>query len=316
MGKGRKNRKSNSDQALIRAILDRAEEKQGGLSEEEIFGKSADASKKVCPKCGMELVGKSNYCIGCGITVNPAQKNDDGSTDLLYDGSFFKGAGYGGGNAYVAREEALKKRRKKKKKNVLEEDGLSGFLLRFFGVMMGFLIGIFVLRWYFAPKAQDITFYRESKVTKIAHVKTISAGVTMARDSLVQKDKNGSFNDGKVQTGSTTANSTAASKERQKNQYFYGTYEIHATGDHVEWMEETEEWDITGLEPNDVSYVINNLNILFEEYQRYIFIEYELTREETKVVMHFVYHNLNLPDNVKTMAGLGVIGSEAVEGQD
>lgn len=322
---------SSSDQSLINAILNKAEKEKGGLSEEEIFGKDKDAPDKVCPKCGMELLGNSNYCIGCGMTVKPVKKGDDGKGDSLYDGYFHKGAGYGGGNAYVAREEALKKRRKKKKKNILEEDGLSGFLLRLIGITAGVLIGILVLRWYYAPKAQDITLYRECQVTKLANIKTISAGVPVTGINIVQNDKNdkngkngqaglnGSNQNGSAQTGSSTANSTAnsnaESKAKKKNQFFYGTFEVHAMGDRVEWMEETEEWDITGLEPNDVTYVINNLNILYEVYQNYIFMDYELTREETKVVMHFAYHNLNLPDNVKAMAQLGIIDRDAMEGK-
>lgn len=300
---------SYDDNFLINAILSKdQEEKTPKATEDFIFGKKEDDPDKVCPTCGMPLVGKSNYCMGCGRNVNPVAK-DSSST---YDGAYIVGAGYGGGNAYVAREEALKKRRKKNK-NISNETGLTGLLLKVFGVVLGFVIGIFVLRWYFAPKDISSTLYREVKVTKLANVRSIAAGV-----KTLSKDSNTNSAGGKKQNRQDAVDEpetpVVSAEQKHRNQHFYGTLHITAKGDRLLELEEEEIWDITGLDPNDVSYVINNINYQYEAYLNYIFIDYEIVREENKVTLYLRYRNLDIPGNVKNMVDLGVFGQEEMDG--
>lgn len=297
---------SSPEQSLINAVLADANSGKKELSEEEVFGRKENDLGGVCPKCGMLLVGKSNYCMGCGMTVTPVSQNGKAEGEAKFDGAYLKGAGYGGGNAYVAREEEIKKRReKKRKKNLLEEDGLARFLLCFLGITVGVVVGVFLLKWYFAPKEQDIRLYREMKSTEYTGIFNIQ--------TITPKDAEDSS--GKDKSGQSSRNSGGSLYgKKKKNQYFYGTYDIHAMGDHVEWLEETEVWDIQDIDPNDVTYVINTLNLRYQEYQKYVFMDYEFVLEETRLVVHFAYRNLNLSDNVKTLVRLGVISEEVMDG--
>ena len=198
---------SYADNMLINSILQNdPAEGDRAASESLVFGKKSYDDSKVCPNCGMPLVGKSNYCMGCGKNVDPIKGSETSGRANPYDGAHIDGVGYGGGNAYVAREEALKKRRKKRKRNILEENGLAGFLMKFFGIVAGFIIGFLVLKWYFAPEDVAMTLYREAKVAKIANVKSIAAGTKS--DSLDIFGRNG-------KTGSKTGNAQSVKTETQ-----------------------------------------------------------------------------------------------------
>ena len=306
---------SNPDSTLIDMVL---ESKSGSVSpavsEKLLFGTKAD--DKVCPICGMILVDKSNYCIGCGKNVNLIE----GVTGGGYRGGYVVGAGYGGGNAYVAREEALKKRRRKNK-DVLNETGLTGLLLKVLGVTAGVVIGIFALKWFFSPKDVEETYYREEKVIKLANVRSINAGVkSLPQSSTGNKSArdgrsgNSEF-DESMSGGSTQGEKVYSAEQKHRNQHFYGTLHLTAKGDRVLGWDEEEIWDIRGLDSNDVSYIINNLNICYESYLGYVFIDYDIVREEDFVFMNFSYHNLDISENVRDMVALGIVNAEGVVGQ-
>lgn len=313
---------SYDDGLLINAILKENPDDGLAASEDLVFGMRPADADRVCPNCGMPLVGKTNYCMGCGKNVDPLTGTGGPGVGNPFDGSYIKGMGYGGGNAYIAREEALKKRRKKKKKNILEENGLAGFLLKLFGSLAGFLIGFFVLRWYFAPKDVSETLYREIKVIKIADVRSIAAGTkTISQDLLADdvndrrdKNKQDKRNDQGQSGHENTEQTTNNALQKQRNQNFYGTLLITARGDKVLELEEEEVWDVEGLDSNDVTYIINNLNYQFESLQNHIFIDFEIIWEDQLVTMRFAYHHLDLTENVKEMVSLGLISAEGLSG--
>ena len=83
---------------------------------------------RVCPKCGMQLVGKNNYCMGCGKNIELSAEEESAA-----------GVGHarennrGFGNRYLnpeylAREKAARQKRRQKK-NIFDESGLSLLLM-------------------------------------------------------------------------------------------------------------------------------------------------------------------------------------------
>lgn len=317
---------ADADDYLINYLLTPSE-KEDEVAAGEVFVDQSDDSDKVCPKCGMPLVDR--YCMGCGMNVKPVTENRTNHGSLAYSGAYVKGSGYGGGNAYVAREKALY-RKPKKKKNILEENGLAGFFLIFIGVAAGFLIGIFVLKMYFAPKSAEVILYREAKVTEIAGIKTIKAGKSnpfeVPLEDLTQKDgkktsgKGNQTTDANGMGGTNSASGQSSSTQKinrnPQNEFFYGKLTIQALGNKVVSMEEFEEWDTTGIDPNDVTYVINNLNHLYEKYQYQFFVENEITQEDKMVKVHFVFRNLDLQENRKALISLGVIDEMVTAGPE
>lgn len=294
-----------ADNAMIDAMIAQSMKMDQAVSEDAVFGKKDNCKDKVCSKCGMALIGDSNYCMGCGMIVKPAYK---GGYDPLVN-PHHVGAGPGGGNAYVEREAALKNRQRNRKKKVTDNVENFSFLWVFLAVLLGFGMGILVLRWYFAPEDADLTLYREARVTRIADVKSLQAGTSHEAGLLT-------FGDAQAGQKQNKQNQTTqkAWDDKKRNQFFYGTMHVEATGDHITMMEETEEWDTTGLEETDVAYVVNHLNYLYEKYQNIIYIENEITREEHVVRIHFVYRNLNISSNVKELVRLGVFQRECMVG--
>ena len=283
-------------------------------AEDLVFGRASGA-EKVCPNCGMPLVGKSYYCMGCGRDVKADLKRKAEEEGTSMGSTYAPGSGYGGGNAYVEREKALQERRRKKRKRKLsDESGLAGFLLKLFGVLAGFLIGVFVLKWIFAPKDSSMILYREAKVTRIAGIKTIAAGTKTIPMGVVKDKRPGASDENPQMMTESSSQGTVSNGNivKQKNQYFYGTLQISARDDKILSMEEEEVWDVSGLDPNDVAYVINHLNYLYEAYMNYIFIQYEIEQEEDLVTIRFHYRNLDLLENAVAMVRLGLFNRESI----
>ena len=272
---------------------------------------------KVCPKCGMQLVGKNNYCMGCGVnvdlTVHDASLGNDGEKKVPY----VQGAGYGGGLDYLERLRVAEGRREKRKRrrNIFSEGGLATVLLLLLGSIAGLVVGLFLLKTYFGPKDVTKVFLREKKVVELANVEHI--------DPPKEKE----FNDGptvlgtidlrrkKDQSAETMQEMPKSSKKEAdpNKETFQGTITIWAYGDKVtEWKEE-EVWDVTGLDEDSVSYVVNRLHYQYDElYQGKIFVDFEIMQTPDVVTITTAFHHLELEANLMELARMNVIGTDQV----
>lgn len=268
---------------------------------------------RFCPKCGLQLVGNSNYCIGCGEIVEP--KTETFASDDDADGN-----GYGNGTINVNKEfnerfRAAQERRhqKKRKRNILEAGGLATTLLISIGVIVGVVCGIMLLKWYFEPKDQTVVLTMEQKVTEFAKVDHIDPPKEKAFvEQLEEKDKsgkNGSSKD-KDQNKKQGSDVKEADPEFQK---FYGTRTIQAKGDRVlEWTEE-QVWNVEKLDPNSVTYVVNRIRYEYQDFEDQAFINLEILQDEKTVTVRITFRNLSLEENVMNLARLGVIDENFVE---
>lgn len=266
---------------------------------------------KVCPKCGMQLVGKNNYCMGCGVNVD--LEKHDGS---VAQGGFLSN-GYGKVSRFsekevVARLRAAQgKREKKQKKNILFEGGLTTVLFVMLALVVGVTAGVFALKWYFAPKESTVTFLREEKVTDFAGIERIDPPKQRAFVEI--PDPKGNADKKKEKDKDANESSELNPQRKEANpewQKFQETRTIHALGDKVLEWEEEMVWDVTDLDPNSVTYVVNHLYYQIDALRDHVFIEQEITRSEEAVVIHVAYRHLDLEENVIELARLKVIGSD------
>ena len=273
-----------------------------------------ESENKVCPKCGMQLVGKNNYCMGCGVNVDPYAS--DGSSGG--DGSFVKvygnGTEYSGPNGRLERmKKAQVRREKSRKKDILQEGGLASALLMLIGISAGVVCGILLLRWYFAPKEETVALHGEWKVVDYAGVDRIDPPDEEAFAD--QPDEHGVI-DRRNQESSTvrhTADGTAVRRADPERQKFKGTLVLESKGDAVTRWTEEQVWDVKGLDPSSVTYVVNNLNYHLDEFQEYIFIDCEIVQTSQEVTVRRTYRNLEIESNILTLARRGVIDAEVVK---
>lgn len=80
-----------------------------------------ESPELVCPNCGMAVMGKDNYCIGCGMIVTPVDRKTYERTHPKENtsGGGAKDAAGNGGNTVNSRLEKLEDRFVGPNKNIL-----------------------------------------------------------------------------------------------------------------------------------------------------------------------------------------------------
>ena len=257
---------------------------------------------RVCPKCGMQLVGNSNYCMGCGVNVSvdvqDAALRRDRTKEL----------------AAVSRKEFEERIRaaqgnheKRKKKNILEQGGLAGFLLIAFGCIVGVTIGVFVLKWFFMPQETSEVFVKEVRVIDLAlidHIDPPKEKELPDADGTIDRR-------GKPQENSEGLDALPSDAYRTADpgkETFRGTRRIKVVGDRIMDWEDMYVWDVHGLNPQSVTYVVNRLEYLYDYLQYEFFVDYAITQTEDAVTVRMAYHHLDVEDNLTGLEKLLVIG--------
>ena len=279
----------------------------------------AEEQNKVCPKCGTQLVGKNNYCMGCGVNVNLDAGDGSPGKDGKFVQVYGNGTGYGNEKEYLERLLAAQKRReKKRKKNILSYGGMTSFLFIILGITLGVVIGLLMLRKSMEPKDQELTFRKDRKVTEIAGVTRIDPPKAQEFEGNVEttgtidKRKKPEGTDNGL-SGPMGANEESSQKSADPaRQFFHGTMSLQAKGSGITQWEEREVWDVKGLDPNSVSYVVNHLNYQYEKFQNVIFVDCEITQTEEEVVVWIVFRNLDVSENVIAMVDRNLIDPEVV----
>lgn len=267
---------------------------------------------KICPKCGMQLVGDKNYCMGCGVNVD--LKKNAGSPDK--DSPFVKvygnGTGYGGGPESLERLLAAQKmRERRKKKNILSYGGRITFLFVLIGVTLGITLGVLALKWSMVPKSDVSTYYKNLKVTDFAGVTRIDP--PKAKEFEDQTDESGpaDLRNTRIEDGKEaqmSANVETSDKEADpEKQFFLSTLTFKTKGNAIVEMDETEVWNVKDLNPNSVQYVVNHLNYKYEEYRDVTFLDCEISQNSDEVKVHLVYRDLDVEENVLSMLRLKLI---------
>lgn len=274
----------------------------------------AESENKVCPKCGMQLVGKNNYCMGCGENIDLYANG--GSSEK--DGSFVKvygnGTGYTGPNGQRERMIAARGRRERtKKKDILHDGGLTSMLLMAIGITAGVVCGIFFLKWCFAPKDQTVVLRNEHKVVEVAGVERIDPPEEQAFSEMPdehgvidRRNKEDPYN-------RQTADGRTVRRADPEKQKFKETLVLQSKGDQVVSWTEVQVWDIKNLDPNSVTYIVNSLNYKLDEFKEYVFIECEIVQTESDVTIRRTYRNLDIDGNALALNRLGVVNSEVLK---
>ena len=264
---------------------------------------------RVCPKCGMQLVGKSNYCMGCGKNIElSAEEEMSAGVGTARENN----RGFGNrylNPEYIAREKAARLKRRKKK-NIFDESGLSVLLLLFLGLFLGVGIGAYLLSIYFAPKDEVVVLQKKTLVTELARVDWIDppedpfeAAFWEAVEEQNSKGEKKSSKDSKQQV---------ESQKPQKLYYFLGEMTIYAKGDQVLSWEEQQVWQFENANQNSVTNVVNHLEQQGAPYQFSVFIDWIVSRDDQAVILQRGVHQLDLKDNLVEVVSKGLIDRDMV----
>ena len=264
---------------------------------------------RVCPKCGMQLVGKNNYCMGCGKNIELSAEEETAAGV-----GFARENNRGFGNRYlnpeyIAREKAARQKRRKKK-NILEESGLSLFLLLLLGLLLGVGIGAYMLSLYFAPKDMVVALQKKTPVTELARVDWIDPPEDPLEaafwEAVEQQNSKGE------KKASKNSEKQVEQQKPQKLYYFLGEMTIYAKGDQVLSWEEEQIWQFNDANQNSVANVVNHLEQQGAPYLFSMVIDWNVTRDDQTVVLQKGVHQLDLKDNVVEAVSLGLIDRDAV----
>lgn len=265
---------------------------------------------KVCPVCGMQLVGRKNYCMGCGENVDLGEEDGSLASRGASANLYKNGTPYKNNREFQKRfQAAINKRERRMKKNVFAAGGLASVLLITFASIVGIVSGILALKWYFAPKEVTVVFWKDQKVVDVANVTRIDPpkeqGFLIVPDPSEKKTQE--EEEDPMEVLLKKSGKRAADPEMEK---FRGIRTLQALGDKVLEWEETQTWDVKGLDANSVAYVVNNLYYQYDEFRDKVFIDFELTQTEDEVIIYVACHHLDLEENLLELARMGVITSE------
>ena len=264
---------------------------------------------RVCPKCGMQLVGKSNYCMGCGKNIELSAEEENAAGV-----GFARENNRGFGNRYlnpeyIAREKAARLKRRKKK-NIFDESGLSVLLLLFLGLFLGVGIGVYLLSIYFAPKDEVVVLQKKTLVTELARVDWIDPPEDPFEAAFweaveLQNSK------GEKKTSKNSVKQEEQQKPK-KLYYFLGEMTIYAKGDQVLSWEEKQIWQFEDVNQNSVANVVNHLEQQGAPYQFSVVIDWNVMRDDQTVVLQRGVHQLDLMDNVVEAISKGQLDKDTV----
>ncbi|MBQ3906497.1 MAG: hypothetical protein II743_06965 [Lachnospiraceae bacterium] len=258
---------------------------------------------KVCPKCGMQLVGRNNYCMGCGVNV-------DLSPDGLGSGRE-NNRGFGNrylNPEYIAREKAARAKRRQKK-NIFDERGLNAILSLALGLLLGVGIGAYLLSLYFAPKDVTVTYQKKELVTTLAGVDWIDPPKDPFEEAFWEAQEKGK--DDKKSKSSEKKQEEKVEKEPTVH-YFFGEFQIDAHGDRVKSFMEQEVWETKDANPNSVTNVVNHLEQQGAPFQFSVFVDFEVLQEDGVVTLKKGCHSLDLQQNLVSAITLGLIEKDCV----
>ena len=264
---------------------------------------------RVCPKCGMQLVGKNNYCMGCGRNIELSAEEESAAGV-----GFARENNRGFGNRYLnpeylAREKAARQKRRQKK-NIFDESGLSLFLLLVLGLLLGVGIGAYMLSLYFAPKDVVVTLQKKTPVTELARVDWIDPPKDPFEaafwEAVEQQNAKGE------KKASKDSRKQEEEPKSQKVYSFLGEMTIYAKGDRVLSWEERQVWQFEDANQNSVANVVNHLEQQGTPYQFSVFIDWSVTRDDQAVVLQRGVHQLDLMDNMVEAVSKGLLDKETV----
>ncbi|MBE5864500.1 MAG: zinc ribbon domain-containing protein [Lachnospiraceae bacterium] len=266
---------------------------------------------RVCPKCGMQLVGKNNYCMGCGKNIELSAEEETAA-----DVGFARENNRGFGNRYlnpeyIAREKAARQKRRQKK-NIFDESGLSFLLLLALGLFLGVGIGAYLLSLYFAPKDGVVVLQKKTPVTELAGVDYIDPPedpFAAAFWEAVEQQNS----DGEKKSSKDSKKQAEQQKPRDQKTYeFHGEMTIFSKGDQVLSWEEEQVWRYADADRNSVANVVNHLEQQGAPYLFSVFIDWNVTQDDQSVVLRRGVHQLDLKDNLVEAVSKGLIDREAV----
>ena len=239
------------------------------FNERDMFGTSRDQNdrEKVCPTCGTPLMGKENYCMGCGMNVEPidkatydhlkneqnqnmgqgqnqGQNQYQGMSSNPYQNSY-QGSYQSSGSSTPSRAV------------IKEESGLGKMLLIAIMAIAGVAAVFFLIMGIKDATKENIAIF----------TREISNG----------------------------------------SQVVYETATIYAKGDKVNRMVDEARVDLSDMTQEQINFVINTMNMGYEEYLKYSFINTEVVQVDKTVIAKLEYNYLNVEDNLSKLLEMNLL---------
>lgn len=233
------------------------------FNERDVYGTSRDQSnrEKVCPTCGTPLMGKENYCMCCGMNVepvdkatyehlkneqsqNPDQSQYQGMSSNPYQNSY-QGSYQSSGSSTPSRVV------------IKEESGLGKMLLIAIMAIAGVAAVFFLIMGIKDARKENIAIF----------TREISNG----------------------------------------SQVVYETATIYAKGDKVNRMVDEASVDLSDMTQEQINFVIKTMNMGYEEYNKYSFINTEVVQVDKMVIAKLEYNYLNVEDNLSKMLEMNLL---------